>query len=430
MSMETVNQLLISLVWVFLEILSLRLFSERFLTGKRNARESMIALTVTGILWGAAACFLNIWALPLSCILAVLWTLYNFEGSWLRKATVALLSCALSVAVTAAVCVVFSLLLAVRFDDPQWRELLRFAVLTAARLIHLFVAFLIRRFHMPNAAKFVFGKGLFLALLFPGISLLLIVFVFHIYHRGGSLADSVILSCGILMITNVAVLYMVSTADKKDKANTELILLNKQMEIQTQGALSLEKSYRAQRKAAHEFRHHLQTLRNLLEQEELAAAKEYVTALQNTHTTRVLCVNSHHPIVDAVLNQKYQAAAEQNIDMQLQVNDLSKLTVDPERLVVVLTNLLDNAIEACERLSENRQIRCRILLGENLFIAVNNTALPVEIRDNTIKSSKMPREEHGYGLPGICSILDGLTAEYAFNYENGWFRFAAEVPLA
>jgi len=168
MSMETVNQLLISLVWVFLEILSLWLFSERFLTGKRNARESMIALTVTGILWGAAACFLNIWVLPLSCILAVLWTLYNFEGSWLRKATVALLSCALSVAVTAAVCVVFSLLLAVRFDDPQWRELLRFAVLTAARLIHLFVAFLIRRFHMPMPQNLSLEKVCFWHCCFRG----------------------------------------------------------------------------------------------------------------------------------------------------------------------------------------------------------------------------------------------------------------------
>ena len=106
--METVNQFLLSLVWVFLEILSLWLFSERFLTGKRNAGESMIALTVTGILWGTAATFLNIWAFPLLCILAALWTLYNFEGSCLRRVAVALLSCALSAVVTAAVCVVFS----------------------------------------------------------------------------------------------------------------------------------------------------------------------------------------------------------------------------------------------------------------------------------------------------------------------------------
>ena len=129
------------------------------------------------------------------------------------------------------------------------------------------------------------------------------------------------------------------------------------------------------------------------------------------------------------MNQKYQTASEESIDVQMQVNDLSGLTVDPEALVVVLTNLLDNAIEACERLQEGRSIRCSVLLEDSLFLSVSNTAPPVQIEDNTIKSTKMPRQDHGYGLPAICSVLDKLNAEYAFDYENGWFRFVAEIPL-
>jgi sensor histidine kinase regulating citrate/malate metabolism len=48
-----------------------------------------------------------------------------------------------------------------------------------------------------------------------------------------------------------------------------------------------------------------------------------------------------------VLNQKYQQAQEHDIDVQMQVNDLSSVSIYTDHLVVLLSNLLDNAIEAC-----------------------------------------------------------------------------------
>ena len=34
-----------------------------------------------------------------------------------------------------------------------------------------------------------------------------------------------------------------------------------------------------------------------------------------------------------------------------------------------------------------------------------------------------------YGIPTVKLLLEELGAEYAFDYENGWFQFTAEVPL-
>ena len=51
------------------------------------------------------------------------------------------------------------------------------------------------------------------------------------------------------------------------------------------------------------------------------------------------------------------------------------------------------------------------------------------IQDGKISSSKTPREEHGYGIPRIQYILNQLGGEYAFDYQEGWFTFAAEIPL-
>ena len=69
------------------------------------------------------------------------------------------------------------------------------------------------------------------------------------------------------------------------------------------------------------------------------------------------------------------------------------------------------------------------IANDTLWISVKNTSTPVKITNGTIPTSKEPKEEHGYGLPRIQSILDQLGAEYAFDYKDGWFTFVAEIPL-
>ena len=104
---------------------------------------------------------------------------------------------------------------------------------------------------------------------------------------------------------------------------------------------------------------------------------------------------------------------EQDIDVQVQVNDLSKVRLETDILVVLLTNLLDNAIEACVRLPQNRIIQCRIFATDSIYLSIRNTSNPVTITDNHIPSTKEPREDHGYGLSRIQYILNQLNAELA-----------------
>jgi len=428
--MQMLMQYGLQSMWILLELLGLQLTAESFLPGRGGRRSK----AVFAALWAGLTlcCCLELptqWIMALGVLGTVAWAVLTASGKRVLPGLLALGSCAVGAAADGLLCFLVSMLTGVGFGDPAWQRVLCFVALTASKLLHLLTAYLVRRFRMPDAAGFVMGKGLFLSLLFPGLGLLLVVAEYQAFHGSPDSSGSAVITCCVLVIGYVAVLYLLRKAEQAEGRKGEQTLLHKQMELQTQSILSLEKSYRAQRRSAHEFRHHLQTLRDLLEKGQTEAAREYIGKLENTHSTRVLCVNTHHPIVDAVLNQKHQAAVEQSIDMQMQVSDLSGLRLDPEALVVVLANLLDNAIEACERLRGERCIRCSVLLEDALFISVSNTALPVKIGDNAIASTKMPRQDHGYGIPAICSVLDGLKGEYAFDYRDGWFRFAAEIPL-
>lgn len=214
---------------------------------------------------------------------------------------------------------------------------------------------------------------------------------------------------------------------KTDEIDPDGPLLRQYMQMQQESMEALEQSYRMQRKSTHEFEHHMQVLGDLLAQGQEEAARDYLQRLKKNRSIHLICVNSRHPVVDVILNQKYQQAKENEIKMQIQVNDLSALGIPSDALTVVLTNLLDNAIEACRRINGYREIVCSIVYEEGLYISIRNTSDPVQITDGKIPTSKPDSLSHGFGLMSVGYVLDALGAEYTFGYEEGWFHFAAEI---
>ena len=214
---------------------------------------------------------------------------------------------------------------------------------------------------------------------------------------------------------------------KQAQPEVDLLLLRQHMEMQQESMTALEANFRMQRKSAHEFEHHMQVLRDLLDRGEVDAARNYLGRLKKNRSIHVMCVSSNHPVIDVILNQKYQTARENEIKMQILVNDLSALTIPTDSLVVVLTNLLDNAIEACRRLDGYREIFCSVLYDDGLYISIRNTSEAVAIVDGKIPTSKQDSLSHGFGLLSVTYVLDKLDAEYTFGYDEGWFHFAAEI---
>lgn len=212
------------------------------------------------------------------------------------------------------------------------------------------------------------------------------------------------------------------------KKNWQQHILRRQISMQSQSYRSLEESYTAQRRMTHEFERHMQVLNDLLEEKEYHTARDYVQRLQNNRSLHLFHISTHNPVVDALLNQKYQLAKDQNIAMHIEVNDLSALPIPSDELVVVLANLLDNAIEACMKVDGEREILCSMIMENSVYLAISNSTPPVQIVGNEIATTKANAMEHGFGLPAVKLILEKLHAEYTFDYSKGVFQFVAEIP--
>ena len=94
----------------------------------------------------------------------------------------------------------------------------------------------------------------------------------------------------------------------------------------------------------------------------------------------------------------------------------------------ILSNLLDNAIEAAKQCDIGKRIVKIKMLYEDavLSIAVSNSykAEPVLTEDGYIRTTKKDREEHGWGMRNVVATLEKYNAEYIIDYKNGEFVFS------
>lgn len=281
-----------------------------------------------------------------------------------------------------------------------------------------------RRLRKPNKLTGV-RSGLYF--LFPGTSFVMLVLLLYM-TTGKSASEMVIAAaCGLIVAANVAVLYLLERMEKTVEDQEGVLALEQQLQFQAKNMEAASQLYTTQRHKVHDFRAHLNTLQGLLQNQEYDAAEQYLNSVAKEQTDRLFLVNSHHAILDALFNTKATEAIQKGIDIDFELNDLSALPFDVSDMVVLFSNLLDNAIEACEKIDGDRVIRVSTVLKQSFLFSVRNTTLPVEIKNDTIQTTKPNASLHGFGLSNIKLILNKYHADFVMDYEDGWFQFTGEI---
>lgn len=423
---------LLTALWTGLETIAFNFIFRAIFRLTPPAKRSVIALT---LLWIFSQIYLHLGLLaPIKLTMTVVSHLVVscvlYKGKWYLHLLASMLWLIIGGIVDTISLYGFSALLNLSASQLVWKKWLYAMVVSIGKLVTLFLSWLFYRFWRYKRFQSTQRKWLLLSLLFPFASVMILYAVFLNYQDAADVSAPVVLFCGILAIANVGVAYFTEEMEKNAQREKEIILMHQQMEIQATHIQALEKGYQAQRTATHEFRSQLQTILGLLVQDKPNDAQIYVQDILGHQTLRIFPVNSHHSLIDALLNQKYQIAREHNIDIRFEINDLSSLSLDMNKMLVLLSNLLDNAIEGCYRVKEQRVLVCRLILEEDaLQISVKNSSLPLTIVENAIPTSKEPKAEHGFGLPRIQYIVKQFRGTCVFDFQNGWFIFAAEIPV-
>ncbi len=420
----------LSNIFSLLEMTFFWTFLSAFLPCRRSKSAFFAAILLAGV--GISfICYFSFFE-PVKAVISLAvnvgFSLWLFCGPWYWHILLVLVSYIMASVLDIGFMYATAWLMGISLDELVWKKVLYVVVCIASRLTAILIARIIVQLKVPGTLQGRQLRWVLLTILFPLVSLAMLLFMFVLAKNQPDLSLGVALFCGLLAVANIAILYIIANMKKAACQEQRNALVHQQVALQTESFTALEKNYHAQRKLSHEHKNQLQVIQGLLADGKVQEAQNYVNHLCQAPSPHIFTVHTNHPIIDVILNQKYTVARESDIDMHISVNDLSGVTLQTESLIILLTNLLDNTIEACRKLDTNRSIQCKIICEDVLFLSVRNTSLPVEIKNGTIATTKTPREDHGFGLEQISQVLKSLHAEFSFQYLNGWFEFVAEIP--
>ena len=240
----------------------------------------------------------------------------------------------------------------------------------------------------------------------------------------------------LLTLTVVASLVIVwgAVVDIREALHTRKLLTQLDDMDDTIDAMSqFNNTLRAQR---HDFLNHLQVVYSLIEMEEYQEANEYIEQVYGRITSVSRTMKTAIPAVNALMLVK--AAACEKAGVQVEMNITSKwealeAAMPDWEMCKVLSNLIDNAIDAMESIPEDKR-HLSIALAENVkqyTFRVENTGTPIpeDIRERIfIPGFTTKGDGHGMGLHIVCRTLKERGGDIQVESNNEQTVFSGYVP--
>lgn len=198
----------------------------------------------------------------------------------------------------------------------------------------------------------------------------------------------------------------------------------------------VENLYRQMRGLRHDLRNHAQTMQAYLELGKNGELERYLRELSNTMEQVDTILRTGNVMADAILNSKLSLAESQGIAVHAKAMVPAASPIPDVALCSILGNLLDNAMEACQRIANGEERFIRVYIAPmkgQLYVSVTNSAPGLAKRENGRYLSAKPGRDrtarHGFGLLQIDRSAKACGGYVNRQQEEGVFATEVMLPL-
>lgn len=213
--------------------------------------------------------------------------------------------------------------------------------------------------------------------------------------------------------------YVIILREEKMKTSFELMKNN----LLEENYKSLQTIYERNAKMYHDMNNHLNVLYQLLDKDDLNTAKEYLREIGKPITKLSQTVWTGENIIDVVINSKLEKMRSESIEADISVEFPHNTNLSSNDMCTILANLLDNAIEATEKLNKKDKIMLMMRRVNQFLIIkiINSCDKQEEHLALHLKTSKEDKELHGWGLPSVMDVVKKYNGTMECLNENGKF---------
>ena len=233
----------------------------------------------------------------------------------------------------------------------------------------------------------------------------------------------------VLSLITIIVLLINSISKKHFEQNAEL--LEEKMRSQLKYYIMLDEKDTEMRKFRHDFRKHMMCVISMLEEGSFSDAENYIRKLTNKFNETVPSYKTGNYIADSILSDKAQECKDKGIIFKF-TGVIPEKNLNPLELCTILSNSLDNAIEACTKISGMpTKIRMASDFKNNYWYVkiANTSSSDIKIRNNNVLTTKSDPLNHGFGLQNIKDVVNKHKGEFKIAQIDGDFILEITMNL-
>lgn len=249
-------------------------------------------------------------------------------------------------------------------------------------------------------------------------SLLICMCLYFSGSRSGNIGFETVAGVIATLYINLVICFYVEAVSAKNDLAKEKELAEREYQYKLKYYESVKQSQEETRSLWHEIQKYLNLIHTLVnggENQEAVRCMAEVTTIFNGITVNVDVGNS---IISGILSVGLQQAKQKNIPFNIDAWVASDLGIEPQDLLIILGNAIDNAIEECAQIFPERDRYINVLIHQKEKILV----IKVE---NPCRSTPTPKpgKIHGYGLKNVKRCVDKYNGELQVKSQNGEFCF-------
>lgn len=302
--------------------------------------------------------------------------------------------------------------------------------LASANIVKIIVFYIIAK----NPRKTQFNRVTMLLCLFiPVISLVFGNLVHRVYVYKYSFVPIdglILLFAGSYLLISVVSIVLYEIIEKDSEKMVYLLARENQYATMSRYTEQIGNMNSDIQTWQHDMKQHLGCLNTLIEQNDIDGAKDYLARLTDKAKLSYMKINSGNYIADAVLSSKIRIATEKGIKVDCSASLPDNLLIDDVDFCSILSNTLENAIEAAEKVVESPYINCDVITIKNqLVIEIENSSTgKYKCRGGVYESIKSGGI-HGIGLRQVQSIVDKYEGFCSIDAGKDRFKISISIPV-
>lgn len=229
----------------------------------------------------------------------------------------------------------------------------------------------------------------------------------------------------------VFLIFKISVDSKKHEETA--ILLEKQLENQTEYYEKINSIYTEFRSFRHDYKNHIICLRNLIAENSIEEAVDYLNDLSFSADNKQKYYDTGNNMINALITEKNEKAASCNTKIEFSgaVPNSGIKNID---LCTIFSNALDNAIEACEKDNSGAKKIITVYSKYNqgiYFLTIANPYFDSIICDDNgnISTSKENKIYHGFGVSNIKKAVKKYDGHTETDNSDNIFKLNIDMTM-